>query len=159
MYYSGITPTDISAELNIPISELRKHIFGHDERGHDADCWYVQRQKQDPDDVVPFVRARYHVLSQVDASLLKKVLQSARELCDPSNPDFSLEEMNMATQIIERLNKMFRLEKGEATEQVQVEHSFNLREIVNGARMDNGSSDDIEDVDYSPLSSNPSSDN
>jgi hypothetical protein len=133
MYFSKISPTDISKELDISINDLGLMIFGSDRTGHNPECWYQQSLRLDPDSIAHYVSAKRHVLSQVEAALSKKIVDGALALRDDESRTLSLDEMKTAVSILKDVDNMNRLERGEATQITETYHGFTLREIKNGS--------------------------
>ena len=152
MYFSGLSIPDIAETLELPTDVLSEYAFGNDRMGLDPDCWYKQRSQLKGNEYVHYVKAKTHILDIAEAALNKKVHDSALDLA--ANPDaLSLDDMEKASRIAERLNRISRLEKGEATERVELGNGFTLRDIVNGNAIEAEYTVDSADGDSSGSSS------
>lgn len=154
MYLSGISPSDISRELELPLKDLGLLIFGPDRSGNDPECWYQEKVALPPESVTHYVKAKRYVISQAEAHLMSKLVKSAKKMSSPDSPDWELDDMDKASKIITSLDKMGRLERGEATEHVDVAvHGTTLRDIVNGQA---NQLEDIENVEYTEVTNDNS---
>jgi len=135
MYFSGIPPHEITDELDIPINEIGIRIFGNDKSGHDPLCWYQQRSTVDPGSFVTYRKVKTYILDSVNARLIKKLHSSAVALTADDSPELDINDMATATKVVSEIDKISRLEKGEATEIVHQDQGFTLREIRNGTRI------------------------
>lgn len=142
MYFSNIPPTDIARELNIDINDLGHKVFGYDKSGNDPECWFQQRKKLDPRAFTHYIKTKGYVLTMAESRLVQKIVESAYTLPDES---LNLDDMSKAVEIVSKLDKIGRLEKGEATENIQIDAGFTLRDIQNGKQI---SEDDVIDAEY-----------
>lgn len=152
MYYSGISVKDISEELDLPINELGLLIFGFDKTGNDPECWYRIKKDRNQNSFVTYRKVKGFLLSEAEAAIGQKVAISAVAISEDPAP-LSLADTKIATEIMEKLDKMGRLERGEATEHVRVDQGMTLREIKNGVRIDaqDEEDDDTIEAEYSPI--------
>ena len=134
MYFASIHPKDISQELKIPLDELGLYIFGKDKSGHSPDCWLQQKKeanKDNPISLYQYQAVKSHILTHIEAQLIAKMKQSAQHLLGDDEP-LSLSELSTAINVVEKLDKITRLENGEATQHVQITTGVTLRDIANG---------------------------
>jgi len=151
MYLCGISPLDISRELGIPVNELTRFIYGASQTGTEDSCWYMIRKKN-PSPMTSFVKAKRFVLSYTEAKLTQKISESIDGL-DIEN--FS--DAKIATDMLKTIDNINRLERGEATENINVDHGVTLRDIKNGSPIiinkedsDDREEGNEEEIDYTP---------
>lgn len=130
MYFSGISPADISEAMDIPTDRLKKAILGTDFTGTDADCWFRLRSEANPNSFVTYRKIKEFVLTEAEKNLAQAVVKSSAEL-----DNLDIDGMSKAVGMIEKLDKVTRLERGEVTEHIQVADGFSLRDIINGQPM------------------------
>lgn len=147
MYFSDISVVDIAEELDIPINDLGIQIFGPDKTGHDPNCWYQERKQMQPGSFVTYQKVKSYILSSAEACLAKKVAESAHKLAEKKEI-LELDDMGKAVDIISKLDKIGRLERGESTDIISVEQGFSLREIENASK--------IVDAEFEDITNKPS---
>lgn len=136
MYFSGILAIEIAQYLNVEMSELSTYVYGEDGRGMHPNCWCYQMQSRPNVSVVSYQEVKPYVLKHTEALLIEKVRKSVDELHKDNIP-LSMDDMDIATKMIERIDRITRLEEGKATEHVAIQHkTFSLREIAEQAGQD-----------------------
>lgn len=134
MYFSDIPVTDISSELDLPLNELSVRIFGADRTGHHPDCWYQERKKVAPHSFVTYQKVKPYLLSMAESKISKMIIEGTDRI-ESMGGIKNIDELSTAVEIVTKLDKMGRLERGEATENIAVEHGMTLRDIANGKQL------------------------
>ena len=68
-------------------------------------------------------------------SKMAKIIVRSVDRLDAREEDLDLDQISTAVGVLEKIDKLGRLERGEATERVEVDQGFTLRDIKNGARI------------------------
>lgn len=146
MYLSNIPPNDIARELEIDDRLLRQWIFGADGTGRSEECWYYLKNNVPAQMQVSPSRYRAikpYIVEFAEAKLMKKVMSGIDALDDADMGD--VDSLLKGATIWEKIHKIGRLERGEATEHIKTEDGFTLRDIQNGVRIVENEIKDEED--------------
>lgn len=154
MYFSDIIVTDIASELGIPINTLGLMIFGADKSGNSPTCWYNERKRVDPKSITTYKAVKPYLLTMAESSLTDKIVKSVDSLAR-NKEDLDLDQISTAVGVLEKIDKLGRLERGEATDIISVEQGYTLREIQNGARI---VENEIKEITYGEEESESSED-
>ena len=120
LYYGNILPEVIAHTFKIDIDELNYLIMGPDGRGTNVQCWYRQKKELTPTSIVAFIADKVNVLENTSGlahEILTTNLQRIRkqQMADDEIV-YSVKEMESIAKIFIEMDKVTRLEKGEATE-------------------------------------------
>lgn len=136
LYYSGAIPSEIAQALQVPILDVRRAVFGKDEKGTDPRCWKrmkIQRDKElgveSKSTVSTYEKTKYYYLKQTEAGLLDLVRKSLDNLEKEGTLLYTVPEIKQALEALAKLDTIGRLEAGQPTQRVQIEHGLSLREI------------------------------
>jgi len=149
MYLSNIDLTSISEELDMPISELRSAAFGHDETGLDPSCWYKQLQENKKTSLTQYTQIKSVILESIEADAIMGLSKHIKNL-DTFFQEMSMTELKQYTDIVEKIQRMNRLEAGESTsiEEIKTD-GMQWKDIRKETLASNPLfSQDIEEADY-----------
>lgn len=150
MYYAGIYVTEIVEHLNLDLEELTRYVFGADGQGTAKDCWAFIKLHRPRSSAVTYERVKPFILKGLEFKLLNRIRASADEM-EKDNRTLDIDEMNKAMSVVERLDKITRLEEGKATAIQEVnKKTYSLRDIT-AQVLEN--EDDIEDAEYTEVDS------
>ena len=137
MYYSGVVPTEIAAALQIPFPELKVAVFGKDGKGRDARCWFAMKKRRDQElgtpnrsTVTTYQKTKYYFLKQTEANLLDLVRKSLAQFNKDGTLLYTMPEIKQALEALSKLDSISRIEAGQPTQIVQIEHGLTLGEIT-----------------------------
>ena len=163
LYLGGIAPSDISEMLDMDLNDLGYMVFGMDATGNDASCWYAIKKSRPSGSIYTYSKIKPVLLKQTEMKLAEMIDNSAQKMLESqseSDDPLSLDDMSKAAGIMEKFDKITRLEEGSATEIIDTGAGYSLRDIINGEIIDSDvDSSDIEEVPFNPLADNtPTSD-
>lgn len=143
MYYQGFYVSDIVEHLNVDIDELGFYVFGSDGTGKALTCWSHIKLHRPPASLVSYTELKPIVLKSAEAKIFNRIAATAEQWIKEDRV-FSADEMSKAMSIIEKMDKISRLEEGKITSRMEVvKRTFSLRELEQGVI-----DEDIEDVDF-----------
>ena len=111
-------------------------IYGNDKSGNDPSCLYQRKLKRDKslDSDTPSVSeyrtVKSYIIDSVQASALIKIKKKLDSI--DINDIESLSDAKIITDIFATLDKIGRLERGEATDNINIDSGPTLRDIQNG---------------------------
>lgn len=130
LYFAGIFVTDICEELNICVNDLGREVFGADGTGNDPSCWASQKLYRPFSSPVTYEIVKPTLLKKVEFQILNRIRASVTDM-EENDELFNIDECSKAMGMVERLDKITRLEEGKPTVHLASEHrTFTLREIV-----------------------------
>ena len=128
--------TDISENLDVPISDVRYYVYGQDASAWDRNpkCWAYQKQYCSNISI-----AKYEL---IEPMLVKSSMKSALTCLDKNlikldenEEALDVKELNSLVGIYSSLDKINRLTEGRATENIGVDRStWSMREIMEERR-------------------------
>lgn len=136
LYFNGLALTDISSHLSIPLSVLRQEAFGESDDATSPTCWHalLQRYGATALDIETYSKYKPMVMKHAEANIMKKISQSAIELAEDEG-SLDLAGIKTAVDIVEKIDKITRLEGGQATEHIGIDISaLSMREIQEARR-------------------------
>lgn len=116
---AGVTPSNISKLTNIPMSELNLLIMGEDRLGTDPNTWYAKRNGTVDEVVVAASLERLDFTLKctgLASAILHDSLASLNSQIKEGGRTLTVKEMESMSSIVEKLDKIVRLEKGSPTE-------------------------------------------
>jgi hypothetical protein len=123
MYFGDIDISEIAMTMNIDPSTLRFYIFGEDEQGTNKACWSQLKKKLKPTVLALYLKDKAQVMDQTAGVALEIVTMSLGKVRDElrTNPDYrlSVQEISQISKIAVDMDKMVRLESGQATELIE----------------------------------------
>ena len=152
-YLSGIKPKDIIESLELDDDQVIQFgymVYGHDKSGESPECLFYKRKEllnngqDDIPSVAQYRTVKSHIIDSVQASALVKL---KRKIDSLSEHDIeSVSDIKIITDIFASLDKIGRLERGESTENINIESGLTLRDIENGRPIE--VRNEQEDYDY-----------
>lgn len=115
LFFAGYLPTEISEFLKVDVDELNMLIFGPDRHGTHQKCWHVLRKQLDPTSIIAFIGAKVDVLEKT-AGVALNLLKTNLERLAKDEVELSVDDMSKIAKVFADMDKITRLEKGEATE-------------------------------------------
>ncbi len=124
MYFGDRSVEEIAMVLAIEPETLRYYIFGEDGDGTDSNSWYKIKKRLNPTAMAIYLKDKVHVLEQTAGIGLEILNVSLGRLRDTVNdPDseviLSIDDMGKLAKIVVDMDKMVRLESGQATELIE----------------------------------------
>lgn len=124
MYFGDRPVEEIAMVLSIEPATLRYYIFGEDGDGTDKNSWYQIKKRLNPTAIALYLKDKVHVLEQTAGIGLEILNVSLGRLRDTVNdPDseiiLSIDDMGKLAKIVVDMDKMVRLESGQATELIE----------------------------------------
>jgi len=155
MYLGNVLPTDISEFLEIDITELGYLCFGLDRSGEHPNSWFHIKKTHPISSVYTYSVVKPVVLKQSEMMLVNLISNNLTRMTEEKK-DLDMDELSKAAGMVEKLDKIVRLEEGKITENVEITAGFSLREIANGKKLDDvdnksDSDNDSIEAEYSPL--------
>ena len=157
-YFGGILPTDISETLDMDMEDLGYLCFGIDRTGRSPDTWHHQMLERPADSITTYTSVKPLLLKKSEMNLMKLINDSTEEMVE-KDEKLDMDDMSKAVGMIEKMDKIGRLEEGKATENIEISAGFSLRDIANGKQIEEPPTpspqevdeSDIEDAEYNPL--------
>lgn len=129
LFMAGIFVTEICETLDVSRDELGVLAFGADGTGQSPSCWAYQRLERPASSAVTYERVKPFLLKTVEARFINRVRASILAL-EESNTLLNMQDMSRAVDVVEKLDRITRLEEGKATEHIaQTRTTFTLREL------------------------------
>lgn len=134
LYYAGIFVTDIVESLHIDISDLGREVFGPDGSGNHPECWAYKKLHRPLSSPITYEVVKPVLLKKVEFQIFNRVRASIDDM-EQRDELLDMDEMNKAVSMIEKLDKITRLEEGKPTQHIESEHrTYTLREIIDRRR-------------------------
>lgn len=122
MYFGDYDITEIAASLSIEPDTVRFYVYGTDGEGKEENCWYQIKKKLKPTAIAIFLKDKAHVFEQTSGLALDLLNRSLVKMREEQNsedaPKLSLDDMTKLAKIAVDMDKLYRLESGLATEQI-----------------------------------------
>lgn len=122
-YFANYSLGDISSILNIESDTLRFYVFGENGTGSNEHCWFQLKKKLDPASVAAYVHDKIAVLDKTVGVALNLVNENLKriqqEMIDDPTKILSLDDTKKLASIVVDMDKIVRLESGQATQIVE----------------------------------------
>lgn len=122
-YFANYSLGDISSILNIDSDTLRFYVFGENGTGSNEHCWFQLKKKLDPASVAAYVHDKIAVLDKTVGVALNLVNENLKriqqEMIDDPTKILSLDDTKKLASIVVDMDKIVRLESGQATQIVE----------------------------------------
>lgn len=122
-YFANYSLGDISSILNVEMDTLRFYVFGENGSGSNEHCWFQLKKKLDPASVAAYIHDKIGVLEKttgVALNLLNENLKRIQqELLDDPTKTLSIDDTKKLASIVVDMDKIVRLESGQATQIVE----------------------------------------
>lgn len=114
---------DISSVLNIEVDTLRFYIFGENGTGSNENCWYQIKKKLGDTSIAAFLHSKIDVLDKICGTGVNIVNENLKRIeqemkLDPTKI-LSLDDTKKLASIVVDMDKVIRLESGQATQIVE----------------------------------------
>lgn len=132
LFFANIYVTEIIDHLQLhptDIQNLTLLAFGPDGSGTDPNCWAYKRNNRPKSSPTTYEKVKPLLLKETEYKLMNRVRASV-DAMEETNQLLSLSDMDKAVNMIERLDKITRLEEGKATEHIATISSYSLRDIA-----------------------------
>lgn len=122
-YFANYSLGDIASICNIEIDTVRFFVFGESGSGSNENCWFQLKKKLDPASVAAYVHDKISVLDKTAGVALNLVAENLKriqqEMIDDPTKVMSLDDTRKLASIVVDMDKMVRLESGQATQIVE----------------------------------------
>ena len=134
LYYGGFFVTEIVETLDIDINELGLAVFGADGTGLSEDTWAYKKLHRPVASVVSYEKVKTLALRKPEAKLVQGITRRLEKMEDNNSfEDMDMDDLSKAVSMVEKLDRIGRLEEGKATQHIaQERRTFSLREIAEG---------------------------
>jgi hypothetical protein len=121
LYLGNYEPLDIATKLHIELDTVRFFIFGQDGDGKDPTCLFQIKKGMSSTAISAYIADKCAVLDQT-AGIALNILNSAlvnlqKEVVD--GKELNLDDLKKLSGIVVEMDKLVRLESGQATETIQ----------------------------------------
>jgi hypothetical protein len=120
MYFANRDVTEIATALKIDPDTVRFYIFGVDGEGTDKNCWFQIKKGLKPTAIAIYLADKGHVLEQTAGLATEIVNFSLAQLRDAvvngEHEPLNLDDLVKLSKIATDMDKMMRLESGQATD-------------------------------------------
>ena len=150
MYLAQYSLEEIVIKLNINLNVLKEWVFGKDGKGTSASCWNVVRSQVSDCSITAYILSKQDVFERTTGlalNCLTKALEGLNKRVNEGQ-ELDVDEIHKISSVIEKMDKINRLEAGRAT---AIVHNTGLtpekvREIIK-----NDPIADVVDVEYKEL--------
>lgn len=123
LFLSNHSVGDISSILNIDIDTLRFYVFGENGSGSNENCWYQIKKKLGDTSIAAYLHSKIDVLDKTCGTAINIVNENLKriyqeQLDDPTKV-LSLDDTRKLASIVVDMDKVIRLESGQATQIVE----------------------------------------
>jgi len=119
MYFSGMEIESINRAINIDEDVLRYWILGTNRKGDQKTCWFRMREANTDTVIDLFIKKKYDQLEKtggIALSLIQDGLLTIKDEVESGLKKLSVGEIRSIAEIIASLDRIARLESGQATE-------------------------------------------
>ena len=119
MYMAGVSTSNILRLVRVDRDHLQSLVMGSDGTGKDADCWYALKVGMTDEVVLAASLERLNFSLEctgLASSVLHSSLTTLNQSIKSGGRSLTVKEMESVANIIEKLDKIVRLEKGSPTE-------------------------------------------
>jgi len=114
---------DISSILNVEVDTLRFYIFGENGTGSNENCWYQIKKKLGDTSIAAYLHNKIDVLDKTCGTAINIVNENLKRIeqemkLDPTKI-LSLDDTKKLASIVVDMDKVIRLESGQATQIVE----------------------------------------
>lgn len=118
-YMGGVSVPNIIRLCSIPVDELNLLVMGADGSGKDPNCWHANKVGLTDEVVIAASLERLDFTLKctgLASAVLHESLSSLNQQVKDGGRVLTIKEMESMTNIVEKLDKIVRLEKGSPTE-------------------------------------------
>lgn len=123
LFFADYSLGDISSILNVDIDTLRFYVFGENGTGSNEHCWHQLKKTLGPASVAAFIHDKVSSLERTSGIALNLLNESLKRIeqemkLDPTKM-LSLDDTKKLASILVDMDKIIRLESGQATQIVE----------------------------------------
>lgn len=122
LYFSGMTEEQIAYALELDEEVVKYWTVGLDGKRLRKECWYNERKASDDSVVLQWRADKYQALDNIGSLANRALLKGLEKLnkdIDAGDKELSVPEMKVLSEILTNMDKIARLEKGQATDIIQ----------------------------------------
>lgn len=120
LYLSDYSLDDIAHIANVDMQTIRFYVFGENGSGSNEACWFQIKKKLGPASVAVYVAQKQDILENTAGLALNIINESLKRIQNAMNEDSShvpsIDDIKKLSGIVTDMDKMVRLERGEATQ-------------------------------------------
>ena len=119
LYLADHSVGDISSILNIHIDTVRFYVFGENGSGSNENCWFQIKKQLGPSSIAAYLHDKIGVLDKICGTATSIVNENLtrikKEMDDDQDFKLSLDDTRKLAGIAVDMDKIIRLESGQAT--------------------------------------------
>lgn len=122
MYFSNCEINEICNTLNVEPETIRFYVFGEDGNGKNPTCWSNLKKKLNPTAMSIYLRNKVDILEMtagIGVEILSQSLVQLRDQVRDGERVLDVDEIAKLSKVVVDLDKIVRLETGQATELVE----------------------------------------
>lgn len=123
LFLSNHSVGDISSILNVEIDTIRFYVFGENGSGSNENCWYQIKKRLGDTSVAAYLHSKIDVLDKTCGTAINIVNENLKriqqEMLDDPTKVLSLDDTKKLASIVVDMDKVIRLESGQATQIVE----------------------------------------
>lgn len=123
LFLSNHSVGDISSILNVEIDTIRFYVFGENGTGSNEHCWFQIKKRLGDTSIAAYLHSKIDVLDKTCGTAINIVNENLKriyqeQLDDPTKV-LSLDDTRKLASIVVDMDKVIRLESGQATQIVE----------------------------------------
>ena len=123
LYLADHAVGDISSILNIEVDTVRFYVFGENGSGSNENCWFQIKKKLGSASIAAYLHDKIAILDKTCGTAINLVNMNLRriqqEMEDDPTKILSLDDTKKLAGIVVDMDKVIRLESGQATQIVE----------------------------------------
>jgi len=122
LYFGNYSIPDIAAKLHIEQETVRFFVFGEDGSGKDPTCLAAIKKGMSSTAITAYIADKVNVLDQtagIALSILNASLLQLQQEVVVDKKELNLDDLKKLSGIVVEMDKLVRLESGQATETIQ----------------------------------------
>jgi len=151
LYLSDYSLQDIANICNIELDTVRFYVFGDNGTGSNESCWFQIKKKLGPASIAAYVAQKQDVLEKTAGLALNIINESLKRIQNAMDEDSShvpsIDDIKKLSGIVTDMDKMVRLERGEAT-QITEHVGLTRAEAVRLLKEDPFAQDVVDEVQW-----------
>lgn len=151
LYLSDHSLEDIAHICNIDMDTVRFYVFGENGSGSNEACWFQIKKKLGPASVAVYVAQKQDVLEKTAGLALNIINESLKRIQQVMDEDAShvpsVDDIKKLSGIVTEMDKMVRLERGEAT-QITEHVGLTRAEAIRVLKEDPFAQDVVDEVSW-----------
>lgn len=122
-YFSDYSLSDICEIMNIDMDTLRFYVFGENGAGSNENCWFQLKKNLGPASVAVWVKDKVSSLEKTSGLALNLINENLkrieRKMKEDPDETLSVDDTKKLAGILADMDKIIRLESGQATQIVE----------------------------------------